>query len=122
MKHINQKVDSFLVQSSQYQSTLDNPISLEEAQNAIKKLEKGKSGGVDGFFNEILKYGGDKVIQSLHKLYNIVFTSEEFPEVWSRGLIYPLFKGGPDEFRYDTGKYRGITLEYYRKNIYVDIK
>ena len=33
-----------------------------------------------------------------------------FPTEWSRGLIYPLFKGGPEELRLDTNKYRGITL------------
>ena len=30
--------------------------------------------------------------------------------MWSQGLIFPLFKGGPDEFKLDPNKYRGITL------------
>ena len=44
------------------------------------------------------------------QLYNGIFLREEFPEEWSRGLIFPLFKGGPPDFRLDPGKYRGITL------------
>ena len=44
------------------------------------------------------------------KVFQIVWESEEFPEVWSRGLIFPLYKGGPEEGKLDTNKYRGITL------------
>ena len=43
-------------------------------------------------------------------MYQKVFDSEQFPEDWSRGLIFPLFKGGPEEFKLDPNKYRGITL------------
>lgn len=41
---------------------------------------------------------------------NYFLESEQFPLDWSRGLIFPLFKGGPPEARSETGKYRGITL------------
>jgi hypothetical protein len=65
---------------------------------------------VDGLFNEIFKHGGDQVAQHLCKLYQRVFESEDFPEDWARGLIFPLFKGGAAEFKLDPNKYRGITL------------
>ena len=58
----------------------------------------------------MLKYGGEHFVNCLQQLYDKVFESEIFPTDWSRGLIIPLFKGGPEEFRYDPGKYRGITL------------
>jgi hypothetical protein len=35
---------------------------------------------------------------------------EHFPKDWSKGLIFPIFKGGPKEFQCNPSKYRGITL------------
>ena len=60
--------------------------------------------------NEVLKYGGDVFLSAVHKLYTVVFDSEVFPVQWAQGIIVPLFKGGAEDFRYDPGKYRGITL------------
>lgn len=44
------------------------------------------------------------------KFFQRIFDGEEFPSMWSQGLIFPLFKGGPDEFKLDPNKHRGITL------------
>ena len=55
-------------------------------------------------------YGGDKVAEATWKLCNEIFRSEEYPVDWARGLIFPIFKGGPEELRYNPLKYRGITL------------
>jgi hypothetical protein len=61
--------------------------------------------------NEIFKYSGEVVLLYLHKFFQRIFDGEEFPSSsWSQGLIFPLFKGGPDEFKLDPNKYRGITL------------
>ena len=64
---------------------------------------------MDGIFNEVFKFGGEQTTIYLWKLFQKIFASEAFPEQWSKGLIFPLFKGGNDA-RMDTGKYRGITL------------
>jgi len=90
--------------------TLDNPITLCEVKSVIKNLKRGKAVGIDGIMNEVFKYSGDEVATHLWKLYAYVFQSEVFPTDWARGLIFPLFKGGSAEFRYDPNKYRGITL------------
>ena len=59
--------------------------------------------------NEIFKYSGELVATYLQKFFQRIFDGEEFPSMWSQGLIFPLFKGGPDEFKLDPNKYRGIT-------------
>ena len=107
---IKQSVNQFQVESFTTNFALDYPISLEEVRCAIKKLRKGKAVGIDGLFNEIWKYGGEDALTYLWKLYQRVFDGEDFPIDWARGLIFPLFKGGPEEFKLDPNKYRGITL------------
>ena len=90
---------------------LENKIELEEIKAAIKLLRRGKAVGIDGMFNEAFKYGGEKLIEATLKLFQEIWEKDErFPTQWSRGLIFPLFKGGPKEFTYDPLKYRGITL------------
>ncbi len=40
---------------------LEEDISLREVKQIINTLSNGKAAGEDGIYNEILKYGGDKV-------------------------------------------------------------
>ena len=107
---IKHSVNEFELASRKGSFALDYPISLEEVQAVVKKLRNGKAVGVDGLFNEIWKHGGDQATFYLWKLYQRIFDGEQFPIDWARGLIYPLFKGGPEDFKLDPNKYRGITL------------
>jgi len=67
--HINDRINQFQQQSTSTQCTLDHSITLEEVQKAIKKLKKGKAVGLDGMFNEIFKYGGEKVSEYIYGKY-----------------------------------------------------
>ena len=89
---------------------LDQPLTLKEVQLAVKNLSKGKAAGIDGIMNEVFMFGGDATMDKLHLLFDRVFQGEVFPTQWSQGLIYPLFKGEPAEYKFDPNKYRGITL------------
>ena len=90
---------------------LEKPITLEEVQKGIQLLKRGKAVGIDGVCNEIFKYGGTEMEMATWKLFNEIWSKDErFPLDWSRGLIFPLFKGGPMDFTYNPLKYRGITL------------
>ena len=90
---------------------LERKLELEEIRAAIKLLRRGKAVGIDGMFNEAFKYGGENLTEATLKLFQEIWEKDErFPTQWSRGLIFPLFKGGPKEFTYDPLKYRGITL------------
>ncbi len=89
---------------------IDQEISIEEVRRAIKHLKRGKAVGVDNYMNEIFMYGGEKIEEATWKLCKQVFSLEVYPETWARGLIFPIFKGGSEEDKYNPLKYRGITL------------
>ena len=89
---------------------MNRAIEIEEVGAAIKTLRNGKAVGIDGVTNEILKFGGKDLEEAIWKLFNNIWQEEEIPESWSRGLIFPIFKGGPPEAQYNPLKYRGITL------------
>jgi hypothetical protein len=96
--------------NTDFNTTLDQPFTLEEVKIAISNLKRGKAVGIDGIMNEVFKYGGENVAYYVWKLFDFLFTDEQFPMEWSRGIIVPIFKGGPPEFKCDPNKYRGITL------------
>src|SRR5690349_3816692 len=69
---------------------LDGPIELEEVQDALDNLKRGKACGIDGVVNEILKFGGEVMEEAVWRLCQVMFSSEKIPVEWSRGVIFPL--------------------------------
>ena len=68
-----------LEDSNHLQSELDNPISIEEIDKAIKKLKNKKAAGLDGIGNEWLKQA--QVLQNI-RLRNFLiwfYNLEHFP-------------------------------------------
>ena len=82
-------------------------ISMEEILYALRNIERGKAAGPDGIVNEMLMFGGEKMISSMRVLFNSFTELEEYPQEWRRSLIVPVFKDGDRE---ELDNYRGITL------------
>ena len=57
-------------------------------------------------------------LRELHKLYNRIFQSGEYPQSWGEGIITPIFKKGDTN---DPQNYRGITLINILAKIYSQI-
>ena len=73
----------------------------------MNKLKSGKAAGSSGIVAEILKAGGQLVVEELWKFFGRVWDEVEVPTNWDSGLVMPLFKKGD---RMDLDNYRGITL------------
>ena len=63
----------------------------------IKTLQPKNACGVDGIFNEMIKYTDSKFQLAILKLFNIILSSGIFPNIWIQGLITPIHKSG-DKF------------------------
>ena len=107
--------------AKQLPSLLDQDIQFAEIQRAIKNLKRGKAIGIDKYMNEIFMYSGEKVIEATWRLCVEVFRTEKYPRDWARGLIFPIFKGGPKELTHNPLKYRGITLLSVLGKIYTAV-
>ena len=95
------------LKSLPYFSSLDFRITKEEILIAVGKLKIGKAAGLDRISNELLKYGMPHLVEPMHKLFNLIFSSGILPDSWSISMIKPLYKGGSS---LQTKNYRGVSI------------
>ncbi|CAF4888459.1 unnamed protein product [Pieris macdunnoughi] len=82
-------------------------IEISEVIAATKTLKSGKSPGIDGITNEILKTDSETLIVHLTELFNLILNTGETPTQWSESDIILIYKKGDPN---DIVNYRPISL------------
>ena len=85
----------------------DAPPTLEETQDMVWRLKNHKASGICNISAELLKFGGDDLVQWLHEIIVEVWESGKAPPDWKKALIVPAFKSGDASM---LNNYRGISL------------
>lgn len=88
-------------------TTLDEPITLQEIDTAVKGLKTSKSPGKDVIINEILINSFDLLGPIYCKLFNSILESGIYPDSWAEGVIIPIHKKGDKD---NEDNYRRLTL------------
>ena len=57
---------------------------MEELRKAVKRLKNGKAGWFDGILAELLKYGGEVVINWLFEVLTEVWREKKVPKDWKK--------------------------------------
>ena len=71
-------------------------------------MKNGKSPGIDGIASEMLRDGGESVIQWLTRVCVICLAEGKVPVGRKRAIVLPTYKGKGD--RNECKNYRGISL------------
>ena len=87
--------------------TLNDAITANEILDAVKHLKNNKSSSIDLISNEMLKNGTNFLLNSLVKLFNLIFKTGKFPTIWNTSLLVLLHKKGD---KLDPANYRGISI------------
>ena len=82
-------------------------VSREEVEKAVGKLRNGKAAGQDEVVAELLKYGGEVVIDWLTEVIQQVWWSGKIPQEWKDATLIPVHK---KRARNECDNYRGISL------------
>ncbi|WP_201011553.1 hypothetical protein, partial [Rhodococcus sp. NKCM2511] len=69
----------------------------EEVQRAIDALNCGKASGPDEIPAELLKLGGAKVVDIMHKICTRIWLTGEWPTDWTHSTFVPLHKKGDNK-------------------------
>lgn len=97
---------------------LDNLISKNEIEKAIYTLKNKKSSGFDFILNEMIKASTSYLTPCFQKVFNCILSTGVFPNIWAKGYIVPIFKGGIKD---DPSNYRGITIGSCLGKLFVKI-
>ena len=89
-------------------SHLNAQIDEEELKKGLKSLKNNKSTGPDEILNEQIKATFPIMKNIYLKLFNTIFDTGCFPEIWAEGLIVPIYKKKGS--KNNPNNYRGITL------------
>ena len=76
-------------------------------REVIQELRNNKAPGGDNIWAELVKCGGDKLIQLIYELTKDVWRQEVMPKEWTMTIICPIHKKGD---KTDCQNYRGISL------------
>ena len=99
------RTDSIDSESSELLDKLNRDFTIEEINNATKKLHNNKSVSEDLISNEMLKNSGDQLKRLLVKLFNLCLQYGTYP--WNNSITTPLHKKGD---RQNPDNYRAITI------------
>ena len=80
--------------SNVYIPVLDDPITSNEVQQQIKRLEPDKACGPDGVPPGVFKIMCAQWITVLATIFNVVFLQGAYPLEWSRAKFVIIFKKG----------------------------
>ena len=74
------------------------PVIKAEVKEAVRSLKDNKSPGVDNIQGELLKYGGEEVIEILQDICNKVLKTGIWPEDWTTSVLIPISKKASFKF------------------------
>ena len=87
---VNKEMTDGIPQMPSYEEEPD--ILRGEVTAAIKKLTDNKAPGYDNTTAEELKATGEIGVDVLHRLCNIIWKTEVFPDDWGKAIITPIYK------------------------------
>ena len=85
---------------------LDEVPSRGEIKTSVSQMNNNKAPGIDGITAEIIRNGGEKMIDLLKQVIQRVWESE-VPQDWRDAILVSLYKKGSKS---DCSKFRSISL------------
>ena len=82
---------------------MPDDITEDEVRRSIWKLKSGKSSGVCGIRDELLKAGGEITVKWLQEIYSMVWRTGVVPRDQRRAVIVPIHKKGSKNCVKTTG-------------------
>jgi len=66
----------------------------QEIRHAIQRMENNRAPGEDTIVVELIKCGGEGLMDAVHELTKLIWTTESMPQEWNTGIICPYIRKG----------------------------
>ena len=88
------KEETVLTQDTDNLADSNDELSImrEEIKVAINKLKNNKSPGTDSISEEMIKNGGESVVDAYHILCNRILETGQWPDQWTESILIPIPK------------------------------
>ena len=72
--------------------------TIEDVKKAMRNLKNNKAAGTDGVHPELIKYGGNKLLNRIYELVRQIW-EERISDEWNEIIIVPIYKKGDKDRR-----------------------
>ena len=103
----SQSSQATFIRNSDEPDTEAPSITSAEVRRALKDMTRGKAAGEDGITVDLIKDGGDIMLEKLAALYTQCLTTSSVPESWKNANIILIHKKGDVK---ELKNYRPISL------------
>ena len=97
---------------------LEPEVMLNEIRAAINKLKVGKAAGKDGINSEMIKAGGETVVQAMKTIIDNIWKTGDWPTDWTQSEIITLPKVPGTQ---NCSKHRTISLLCHASKVLLEI-
>eukprot|EP00112_Aurelia_sp_Birch-Aquarium-sp1_P006387 Seg1706.5 transcript_id=Seg1706.5/GoldUCD/mRNA.D3Y31 product="Transposon TX1 putative 149 kDa protein" pseudo=true protein_id=Seg1706.5/GoldUCD/D3Y31 len=101
-----------------YPTELEPEVLVSEIRKALYKIKSNKAGGLDGITAEVLKAGGETMIQIMKSIIDEIWVTGEWPKDWTVSEMIRLPKVSGTR---DCAKHRTISLISHASKIFLEI-
>ena len=81
----------------------------QEIRHALQRMRNNRAPGKDTIVAELIKYGGEGVLDAVHGLDKLIWSTESMSQEWNTEIICPIYKKGE---KLECNNYRSITLSH----------
>ena len=67
-------------------------VTKQEIKRVVRKLKNRKAGDMEGWSNELLKEGGDDMIEALREIFNTILRTQNIPHQWEKVQVKSIYK------------------------------
>jgi len=65
-------------------------LTIEDVKRTIRNFNSNKAAEIDGIHQELIKYGGDKLLNRMYELVRQIWEEERIREEWKETIIVPI--------------------------------
>jgi hypothetical protein len=65
-------------------------LTVKDIKKAMRNLKNNKEAGTDGILPELIKYGGNKLLNRIYELVRQIWEEERIPEEWKETITVPI--------------------------------